>query len=240
MWNSSAPAVPSWTTEARRALVRGAARDLEDASPQEVLRWGIDTFGDKFCIAASMETAVLIDMVARIRAGVAVLFVDTGYHFPETLLARDAVATRYDVELITLTPDRTVAEQDRALGPRLFQADPDRCCALRKLAPLEQGLAEYDAWASGARRDETPNRRRLPVVQWDAGRGKVKLNPLASWTQEQLRCYVEEHDVVVHPLLHVGYPSIGCAPCTSPVEPGDDPRSGRWRGFTKTECGLHL
>ncbi len=144
-----------------------------------------------------------------------------------------------DVNLITLTPRQSVAEQDAEYGPRLHDRDPDLCCALRKVAPLEAGLAGYDAWATGLRRDESPTRAGTPVVGWDARRGKVKLSPIARWTQEDVDAYVTEHGVLTNPLLMDGYASVGCAPCTRRVLAGEDARAGRWAGRGKTECGLH-
>ncbi len=222
-----------------RDMARRGSEQLENCSAQDVLRWAIDEFDDRVCIAASMENAVLIHMAATIRPRVPVVFIDTGYHFAETLAVRDAVAAAYDVEVVTLRPAQSVDEQDRTLGPRLHERDPDRCCALRKLKPFYDGLSRYDAWLSGVRRDETSNRRGMRVVEWDAHRQKIKVNPLVSWRQEDVDRYVEQHGLVVHPLLKRGYPSIGCRPCTSPVASGEDPRSGRWRGTSKTECGLH-
>jgi phosphoadenosine phosphosulfate reductase len=221
------------------ALASRAATELAEAPAEEVLGWAIDTFGDRLVITSSMAEAVLVDMAARIRPGVDVVFLDTGYHFAETLATRDAVAARYPVRLLSITPRQSVAEQDASVGPRLHDRDPDTCCALRKVAPLEQALAGYDAWATGLRRAETRQRRDVPVVGWDAARGKVKVSPLASWSQDQVDAYVVEHDVVVNPLVERGFPSIGCAPCTRRVTPGEDARAGRWAGTGKTECGLH-
>jgi phosphoadenosine phosphosulfate reductase len=217
-----------------------AGRDLEGAAPQEILRWALERFHPRLAIASSMAEAVLIDMATRIQPGVPVVFLDTGYHFAETIGTRDAVAAVYPVELINVTPVRTPAEQDAQHGPRLYERDPNRCCALRKVEPLERALAPYLAWASGIRRDESATRRDVRVVDWDARRGKVKVNPLAAWTADDVDRYVAEHGVLVNPLLADGYASVGCAPCTRRVEPGADPRSGRWAGAAKTECGLHL
>ncbi len=144
------------------------------------------------------------------------------------------------VNLITLEPKQTVEQQDAAYGPDLFQRDPDLCCALRKVAPLREGLSGYDAWATGLRRAETHDRVIAPVVGWDEGKQKVKVSPLARWTDDDVDRYVAEHGVLVNPLQYDGYPSIGCWPCTRRVAPGDVPRSGRWAGPNKTECGIHL
>ncbi|MFE4536850.1 phosphoadenylyl-sulfate reductase [Streptomyces scopuliridis] len=222
-----------------RALAERAGRALEDASALEILTWAVDTFGARFCVTSSMEDAVVAHLASRVRPGVDVVFLDTGYHFPETLGTRDAVEAVMDVRLRTLTPRRTVAEQDAEHGPRLHDRDPDLCCALRKVAPLEEGLAEYDAWATGLRRDESPTRASTPVVGWDEKRGKVKVSPIARWTQDDVDAYVAEHGVLTNPLLTDGYASVGCAPCTRRVREGEDARAGRWAGRAKTECGLH-
>ncbi|WP_432038362.1 phosphoadenylyl-sulfate reductase [Streptomyces cucumeris] len=226
-------------TDDLATLAERAGRDLEDAPALDILRWAADTFGARFCVTSSMEDAVVAHLASRAFPGVDVVFLDTGYHFPETIGTRDAVAAVMDVNVITLTPRRTVAEQDAEYGPRLHDRDPDRCCALRKVAPLEEGLREYDAWATGLRRDESPTRAGTPVVGWDARRRKVKVSPIARWTQDDVDAYVAEHGVLTNPLLMDGYPSVGCAPCTRRVLEGEDARSGRWAGSTKTECGLH-
>ncbi|GHF38726.1 MULTISPECIES: phosphoadenylyl-sulfate reductase [Streptomyces] len=220
-------------------LALQAGRELEDASAPEILAWAADTFGERFCVTSSMEDAVVAHLASRARPGVDVVFLDTGYHFPETIGTRDAVAAVMDVRVITLTPPRSVAEQDAEHGPRLHDRDPDLCCALRKVKPLEEGLRAYDAWATGLRRDESPTRAHTPVVGWDARRGKVKVSPIARWTQDDVDAYIAEHGVLTNPLLQDGYASVGCAPCTRRVREGEDARAGRWAGRAKTECGLH-
>ncbi|MDQ6650537.1 MAG: phosphoadenylyl-sulfate reductase [Actinomycetota bacterium] len=222
------------------AVAARAGDELEGATPQEILTWALDQWHPRLAITSSMGDAVLVDIASKIRSGVPVVFLDTGYHFAETIGTRDAVAATYDVTLLTILPHRTVAEQDAEYGARLYQRDPDLCCAMRKVEPLERGLAPYVAWASGIRRDETGNRREIKVVEWDPRRAKVKVNPLAAWTEADVDRYIAENNVLVNPLTYDGYPSIGCATCTLRVAPGDDPRSGRWAGSTKSECGLHL
>jgi phosphoadenosine phosphosulfate reductase len=216
-----------------------AARELAGAPAQDVIAWAVRTFGDRVCITSSMTDAVIIHLAAAVKPGIDVVFLDTGYHFPETLGTRDAVAATYPVTLINVTPSRTVAEQDAELGPRLYGRNPDLCCYLRKVIPLERALDPYDAWITGVRREETDARSDTQVVEWDAKRAMVKVNPIAAWTQDQVDAYIAEHGVLVNPLVDEGYPSIGCATCTLPVKPGAHPRSGRWAGTSKTECGLH-
>ena len=221
-------------------LAAAAAVWLEGAHPLEILRWAAREFGDTMCVSSSMTDAVLAHLASRAQPGVPVLFLDTGYHFPETIGTRDAVAATMPVTVQTVQPLWTVAEQDADLLPRLHDRDPDRCCWLRKVEPLGRALAPYTAWVSGVRRDESPSRRNTPVVAWDARRAVVKVHPLATWTQEDVDAYIAEHNVLVNPLVSDGYPSLGCAPCTARPEPGADPRSGRWSGREKTACGIHV
>ena len=225
--------------EELRELVSHVGAELELAPAEVIVEWAVATFGERFCITSSMADAVLAHLAAQVAPGIDVVFLDTGYHFAETIGTRDAVEATLPVNLITIQPTRTVAEQDAEHGPELFRRDPDLCCGLRKVQPLAESLAKYDAWATGLRRAETHNRVIAPVVGWDAKKGKVKVSPLARWGDEQVERYIAENGVLVNPLLHDGYPSIGCWPCTQRVAPGDDPRSGRWAGSDKTECGIH-
>lgn len=227
------------TDDELKALAEQAGRDLEDASALEILRWAVDTFGERFCVTSSMEDAVVAHLASRARPGVDVVFLDTGYHFPETIGTRDAVAAVMDVNVITLTPKQTVAEQDAEFGAKLHDRNPDLCCAMRKVKPLEEGLTSYSAWATGLRRDESPTRANTPVVGWDEKRRKVKVSPIARWTQDDVDAYVNEHGVLTNPLLMDGYGSVGCAPCTRRLLEGEDARAGRWSGNAKTECGIH-
>jgi phosphoadenosine phosphosulfate reductase len=227
------------TTAPSRELAEAAAAQLEGARAEDVVRWALAEFGDEVCVASSMQDAVLVHLASRIRPGIPVVFLDTGYHFAETVGTRDAVEAAYPIRLIDVTPVQTVAEQDAEHGPRLYERDPDRCCALRKVEPLRRALEPYRAWMTGVRRQDAASRNDVPVVQWDARREMVKVNPLAAWTDDDVAGYVEQHGVLVNPLVQVGYLSIGCAPCTRAVAPGEDPRAGRWAGLAKTECGLH-
>ncbi len=216
-----------------------AGRDLEGASALEILGWAETTFGDSWAVTSSMADAVVPDLAARVRPGVDVIFLDTGYHFAETLGTRDAMASTLPVTVRTVTPAQSVAEQDASFGRQLHRRNPDQCCALRKVLPLRSALRGYSAWASGLRRDESPTRRHVPVVEWDARRSIVKLNPIASWAQQDVDRYIADNGVLVNPLLSDGYGSVGCAPCTRRLEHGEDARAGRWAGSGKTECGLH-
>jgi phosphoadenosine phosphosulfate reductase len=227
------------TREELRSLAERAGEELADASAIEVLTWADEQFGSGWCVTSSMADAVVPHLAARVRPGVDVLFLDTGYHFAETIGTRDAVAATLPVKLRTITPKRTVAEQDASFGPRLYERNPDQCCALRKVMPLRGSLSPYIAWASGLRRDEALTRADAKVVEWDARRSMVKLNPIAAWTQDDVDAYIAEHDVIVNPLLSDGYGSVGCAPCTRRIANGEDARAGRWAGTSKTECGLH-
>ncbi|WP_299518175.1 phosphoadenylyl-sulfate reductase [uncultured Serinicoccus sp.] len=222
-----------------RALAADAAAELADADADAVLAWAARTFGDRLAVTSSMAESVLPHLASRHRPGVDVLFLDTGYHFEQTLQTRDRVAEQLDVTVVDVRPRRTVLEQDAELGPRLHDRDPGACCALRKVEPLRRALAGYDAWVTGVRRAESPTRAGTPLVAFDESFGIVKVNPLAAWSDAEVALYAELHDLPANPLLDQGYPSIGCGPCTRRVAPGEDPRAGRWSGFTKTECGLH-
>lgn len=222
----------------RRLAARGAA-ELDGADAADLVRWTDEKFGANYVVASNMQDAVLIDMAAKIRPGVDVVFLDTGYHFAETIGTRDAVEAVYDVNVLNITPEHTVAEQDALLGKDLFARNPNECCRLRKVVPLGKALNGYDAWVTGLRRVEAPTRANAPMVSFDEAFGLVKVNPLARWTDQDIQDYIDANGVMVNPLVFDGYPSIGCAPCTAKPELGADPRSGRWQGITKTECGLH-
>jgi phosphoadenosine phosphosulfate reductase len=220
-------------------LAAEAAEALAGAPAEEVIGWAAKTFGGRICITSSMTDAVIVNLVSHHIPGIDVLFLDTGYHFPETIGTRDAVSAIYPVNVVNVTPPTTVAEQDAELGPRLYSRNPDLCCYLRKVVPLEQSLEPYDAWITGVRREETGARTDTKVVQWDPRRQMVKVNPIVEWTQQDVDDYIAKNGVLVNPLVYDGYPSIGCRTCTMRVNPGDDPRSGRWAGTAKTECGIH-
>ncbi|MBX6350199.1 MAG: phosphoadenylyl-sulfate reductase [Clostridia bacterium] len=217
------------------------SRRFEEAPPEEIVRWAVETFHPRIALACSFgaEDVALVDMAARVREGVRVFYLDTGLHFPETYDVRDRIRARYPIELIRVAPALTVAEQAEIHGPELWRRDPDACCRMRKVEPLRAFLKGYDAWITGIRREQAPTRAAARPVEWDAKFGLVKVNPLVRWRAGDVWAYVLAHDVPYNPLHDQGYPSIGCMPCTTPVAPGEDPRSGRWRGAGKTECGLH-
>ena len=225
--------------EELREIVSHVGAELELAPAEDIIEWAVATFGDKFCVTSSMGDAVLAHLAAKVSPGVDVVFLDTGYHFVETIGTRDAVEATLDVNLVTIRPDLSVAEQDAAYGKDLYKTNPDLCCKLRKVTPLADSLSNYNAWATGLRRAETHNRVIAPVIGWDAKKGKVKVSPIARWSDEQVEQYIADNGVLVNPLVQDGYPSIGCWPCTARVAPGEDPRSGRWVGQNKTECGIH-
>ena len=223
----------------RGDFVERAASELEGAPALDIVDWAVRTFGDGLVVTSSMQDAVIVDLASRVQPGIKVLFLDTGYHFAETLGMRDAVAAVHDIELVNITPRQTVAEQDAEYGPALHQRDPDLCCALRKVEPLQDAMRPYTAWLTGLRRAESQTRRNARVVEWDADRRRVKVNPIVAWSDDDVAAYIESRGLLVNPLQQEGYPSIGCFPCTRKVAPGEDPRAGRWPGRDKVECGLH-
>ncbi|MFL6161226.1 MAG: phosphoadenylyl-sulfate reductase [Jatrophihabitantaceae bacterium] len=222
-----------------RELAERAGRELADAPAEQILDWAVERFGSRWCVASSMADAVVPHLASQVLPGVDVVFLDTGYHFAETLGMRDAVAATLPVTVRTVLPLATVAEQDARHGPKLHARDPNLCCALRKVEPMDRALEPYQAWASGLRRADSPTRAHTRVVEWDARHNMVKLNPIAGWTDEQVDAYVAENGILVNPLLYDGYGSVGCAPCTRRLLHGEDTRAGRWAGTSKTECGLH-
>jgi phosphoadenosine phosphosulfate reductase len=222
-----------------KAIAENASNELADATAAEALDWTARTFGESWIVASNMQDAVLIDLAVRVKPDVDVLFLETGYHFPETIGTRDAVATVYpEIRIVNAAAEQSVADQEAEFG-LLNRTAPDRCCHLRKVVPLRRTLAGYDAWVTGVRRVDAPTRANTPIVTWDDRNGLVKVNPIAAWTDDEFNGYIAEHGVLQNPLVAEGFLSIGCAPCTAKPLPGADPRSGRWAGLAKTECGLH-
>jgi phosphoadenosine phosphosulfate reductase len=213
------------------AELQALSRRYEGAPAEEIVRWAAATFGHRLTLAASMADAVLIDVAARVLPGIEVIFLDTQYHFQETLATTERIRDRYPIRLRVVWPD--------ARPDDLWRTDPDACCHARKVVPMERALEGRAAWLSGLRRADSPDRSEASVVHRDR-RGLVKINPLIAWSDDDVARYVAEHDVPVNPLVAQGYASIGCWPCTRPVHGGEDARAGRWGGSAKTECGLHL
>ena len=225
------------------ATLAKISEELEEQSPQQILRWAVDQFFPELTLACSFggpSGLVLVDMIAEIEPRVEVFYLDTDLLFPETYETRDRVIERYGVQPIAYRSELTVAEQADRHGDELWRSDPDLCCELRKVEPNRRALAGKRAWVAGIRRDQGGERREAPIAQWDGKFGLVKITPLVRWTEADVWTYIADHDVPYNPLHDRSYPSIGCTHCTQPVKTGDDPRSGRWQGLEKTECGLHL
>lgn len=215
---------------------------LEDATPQEIIEFAIDKFGaPNTTLACSFgaEDVVLVDMLAKITDSARVFSLDTGFLFWETEETQRKIAGRYDLPFEIIHPERTIMGQAEEFGRQLYLRDPGQCCNLNKVLPLESALDGYDVWITGIRRDQAPTRAESPNFTWDDRFGLYKVNPLVRWTEDDVWAYINENDVIYNPLHDRGYPSVGCAPCTKAVAPGEDPRAGRWAAFEKTECGLH-
>lgn len=211
-------------------LARASAR-LEQLPASSAVAWARERFGDGCVLTASFQDCVLLDVAVQVAPDIEVVFLDTHYHFAETLAYVEEVRARYDLRLTVVEP--VVAMDDR------WRVDQNGCCRSRKVEPLRRALEGRAAWLTGLRRSEAPGRASAPIVAWDVMQEVVKVNPLAGWTDHDVELYVKDHELPVHPLVDQGYASIGCWPCTSPVVAGEHARSGRWAGTDKTECGLH-
>ena len=226
----------------RGDLARASER-LEGGTPQEILSWAVDVYGEDLSLSVSFgnpEGMVLLDMLSRITDRAQVFTLDTGFLFEETVRFREEAMKRYPLPLKVLTPGLTVEEQVERYGPELYSCAPDLCCQVRKIEPQRRFLRDYGAWVTGIRRDQTTQRASTPVVAFDEYFGVAKIAPLAAWSADEIDEYVRRNDVPLNPLLSMGYRSIGCEPCTRPVAPGEDARAGRWPDMDKTECGLHF
>jgi phosphoadenosine phosphosulfate reductase len=215
---------------------------FKTAMPQTLLAWASEQWGDNLALTCSFGGAagmVLLDMVAEVAPGTPVLYIDTGLLFDETYRLIEQTRKRYRIELIAVQPARTLEQQARDEGEALWQRNPDRCCGLRKVQPLGDALKPFAAWITGVRRSNSDSRANTNLIEWSAKYQLVKLNPLALWSERDVWRYVYAHHVPYNPLLDQGYRSIGCATCTS-LPTSDAARSGRWSGFNKTECGLHV
>jgi phosphoadenosine phosphosulfate reductase len=227
------------TAAERDSALAAISATLEGKSAQEIAAWAAAAFGRDVIVAASMQDVILPHLFAQVIPDVEVLFLETGYHFPETMLTRNLAARALPITVVDALPRQSVAEQDAEYGERLHDRDPNLCCFLRKVEPLATSLEGRASWVTGVRRAESPTRADAPIVSWDDAHDLVKINPLANWSDEDVEAYQVEHDLPRNPLVAQGYPSIGCAPCTRRVAPGEDPRAGRWSGKDKTECGIH-
>ncbi len=205
-------------------------REFETAPAGKVIAWAVDTFGGSLVLAASFEDVVLIDLATKADPGIEVIFLDTEAHFPETLAFVEQIRARYGLNLTVTKPGPEAAA---------YPCGSDQCCQFRKVTPLRQAVQGSRAWLTALKRVDAPSRADAPIVSWDEAFGLVKINPLATWTNEDVSSYLADHDLPAHPLWSQGYLSIGCAPTTRPLAPGEDPRAGRWAGLDKTECGLH-
>jgi phosphoadenosine phosphosulfate reductase len=222
--------------------VKDAGWSLEGKSPQAILRWAVAEFYPRLTMATAFgaEGCCLIHMLAEIEPNVRVFNLDTGYQFQETLDLRERLKHRYGIEVEYIRPELTVAEYEEEHGGPLYTIRPDQCCHDRKVLPLRRAVAGYDAWISAIRGDQTSHRAAAGVVQWDAKFSLVKVNPLLSWTKQDVWSFIMKHEVPYNPLHDQNYPSIGCRPCTRPITDGEDERAGRWSGTIKKECGLHV
>lgn len=214
---------------------------LEHASAQEILQWAMEDFGQGLSIGTAFGASgmALIHMALGINPDVDIFYVDTGYFFPETLALIDRAQRYFQRPFRRVTPEQTVEQQEQTHGPALYREDPDKCCHLRKVLPMEKALRDSTAWVSALRRDQSPTRANTPVLRWNEKHGVVKVAPLIHWTEEDVWAYVHQHNIPYNELHDQNYPSIGCWPCTRAVQPGEDLRAGRWAGLNKTECGLH-
>jgi phosphoadenosine phosphosulfate reductase len=218
------------------------SRELDGRSPAEVLAWAVCRFHPKLMMATAFgpEGCCILHMLSEIEPGVHVINLDTGYQFAETLELRQRILDRYGIAVELVRPEQTVAEYEREHGGPLYVHRPDQCCYDRKVLPLRRAVQGYEAWISAIRGDQTDHRKAAAVVQWDPKFNLVKVNPLLRWAKKDVWKFILDHDVPYNPLHDQGYPSIGCWPCTAPVEDGGDERSGRWAGSKKKECGLHV
>lgn len=214
----------------------------ETWTPERVLAWAFDSFGDSVAISSAfgVEGMVLIDMASRLSRKFRLFTLDTEFLFPETYQLMDQVEQRYGITIEKIYPLHSPEEQERIHGPALWKRNPDQCCNLRKVEPLRRKLSELEAWITSIRRDQTTSRADAGKIEWDNKFGLVKINPLADWTSKQVWRYIREHDVPYNSLHQQNYPSIGCTHCTRAIRPGEDARAGRWSETSKTECGLHI
>jgi phosphoadenosine phosphosulfate reductase len=228
-------------SEEMLAKLAEQSRNLEQATPQQIIAWAVEEYYPKLTMATAFgpEGCVILHMLSEIEPRTHVFNLETGYQFQETLELRDRIARRYGIEVELLKPELTVEEYEALNGGPVYKTNPDQCCFDRKIKLLRRGAAGMSAWMSGIRRDQSPDRARAPIVGWDKKFGLVKISPLANWTKSQVWKLITDKDIPYNPLHDQGYTSIGCWPCTRAVKFGEDERAGRWSGSAKTECGLH-
>ena len=227
--------------ETSDAKLRAISAVLEKARPELTLRWALEEYGSSVALATGFgaEGCVLVSMLASLNPGARMFYLDTELLFPETYALRDRLEKRYGVHFERRSTAISLAEQEARFGARLWERQPDECCRLRKVEPLRAMLNGLDAWITAIRREQSATRAAAAIVERDEQFGLIKINPLAAWSSEDVWDYIKEHDVPYNALHDQGYKSIGCTPCTTPVQIGEDPRAGRWRGMIKTECGIH-
>nr|WP_155608398.1 phosphoadenylyl-sulfate reductase [Paenibacillus timonensis] len=224
----------------KEQLIAAKADEFESSTPQEIIAWAVETFPNiTFACSFGAEDVVLVDMLQQISPSTDIFYLDTDFHFKETYETRDAIAAKYGLEFVRVSPKLTPEEQAVQYGEELWKSDPNACCNVRKVEPLTRVLGRYEAWITGIRRDQAPTRANAKKIEYDAKFGLVKFNPIAHWTSDDVWNYIREHELIYNPLHDRNYPSIGCEYCTRQVMPGEDPRAGRWSGTEKTECGLH-
>ncbi|MCA0758442.1 phosphoadenylyl-sulfate reductase [Paenibacillus sp. N4] len=225
----------------KEALIAQKAVELENATPEEIIAFAVETFPNiTFACSFGAEDVVLVDMLQKISPKTDIFYLDTDFHFKETYETRDRMAERYPgIPFVEVKPEITPEEQAAQFGDELWKTDANACCNIRKVKPLTNILSKYEAWITGIRRDQAPTRANSKKIEYDTKFGLVKFNPIAHWTSEDVWNYIRENDVIYNPLHDQNYPSIGCEHCTRQVMPGEDPRAGRWSGQEKTECGLH-
>lgn len=230
--------LPEEIAQRNARLVETWADQLYNASASEIMKWAAEYVPGPLVATLSMENTVLAELAHQYLPQADFLFLDTGYHFPETLATADAVEKRYSNRLVRIRPILSRAQQDHVYGPNLYRRDPTACCRMRKVEPLAAALSPYVGWMTGLRRVDSPTRTTAPALSVDST-GRLKISPIITWTLADTERFIKQRHLIENPLTHQGYPSIGCATCTLPVEAGADPRSGRWAGQAKTECGLH-
>ncbi|MEK3789432.1 MULTISPECIES: phosphoadenylyl-sulfate reductase [Paenibacillus] len=224
----------------KERLIEVKAVELEHASPEDIIRYAVETFPNiTFACSFGAEDVVLVDMLQKISPSTDIFYLDTDFHFQETYDTRDRLADHYNIDFVKVAPQITPEEQAQQHGEELWKSDPNACCNIRKVEPLTRILSQYEAWITGIRRDQAPTRANAKKIEYDQKFGLVKFNPIAHWTSEDVWQYIRDNGIIYNPLHDRNYPSIGCEYCTRQVAAGEDPRAGRWSGNDKTECGLH-